>query len=355
VAVLALVSTIFVMVTAARADDDYDRYVDGEKTWMQKAVLVRTGIELRKKLPPSFETKQQLSSGGIEIEAKPGEGDGKSDQLSVFLYYSSNAGGDWKRVELARRLEKPSRYHADLEAVPQVGSVRVSDNLGRASVEMSCRQESWPPGGAFLDRCCALYSGSRLEECVSEAAPVGCMFPLASEELPVDDLPARAGDDLDMTIAYAGFDDEYLYVAIAVQKDISPGSLTPVSFHQYGFVVLDPRKIVPASEDYLPHDGLLVRYVPFGEGSPDFVPACSIVKRVEDEFVPDTGPVDCIVDSPLVYIRLNRQKAGIGGAKYLIITAHTGIISGLTLDNFSFINMTRPTGLYLTGAPEQEE
>lgn len=322
-------------------------------------IVRRISNMMREQLPPEFASESvrtlAAESGGrvsISIKTEPGhsEDDNKAPVISVGAQVSADGGRTWRSGGLDNKnaaaggitvWEGAIDIGAGSEAI---ASFRAVDEKQRVAVTLPCSVKKWPPVEEMWDASCVQFQDSRLDACLGRINPAGCMVQMAQDQPPVDDMPYTAGDDLDLIASYIGGDSEYIYLSMAVQRSVSPGSLTPIMLHQYAFVMMSPNRIAPASEDRIPHDGILVRYMPQGETAPDFVQPCAIVTMgEEDEYVLDTESVECVCEGPFVFFKLDRAALGVEKIRELLVMSHTGTVRGIKKEDFSYVDFSLPT------------
>lgn len=326
-----------------------DEKVEVYEPLVPLVVIKTVSKELRERFPPEITDPSARTGGGgtYSVKIERGPGDEKADVSGGRVCVEE--GSSWNCASLVPDREKANYFSGALPAGTGVLSARGIDEKGRVSVHAPCKAAGWPPEKLLASKSCLKKSGPALEKCVQDAIPLGCYFPLAVEELPVDDKPSRAGDDLDLIESYFGYDDKYLYGIIVVQRTVSPGSLTPPTMHHYGFTIIDPRQIVPTSEEALPQGGIFARYIPLGITNKDFIIPCAV--DLDDipgrEKHSDAENITCTYNGPFMFMKIDRNAFGMVNSRELVVIAHTGILSGLDKKDFSYINKTMPTMLYI--------
>lgn len=346
---VAMVVVLAFGATVARGVEYLDDKEEVYEPIVPVVVIKTVSKELRERFPPEIsEPSARKGGGAYSVKAEIGPGDQKAGMAGASV--CAQDGAAWTCSRLMPDRERPKYFSGVAPAGEGVLSARAWDEKGRASVQASCPAMGWPPEKLLASTSCLKKSGAALEKCVQDATPIGCFFPLATEELPVDDKPGSAGDDLDMIESYFGYDDKYLYGIITVQKAVSPGSLTPPTMHHYGFTIMDPRQIVPASDEAVPQGGIFARYTPLGLENKDFITPCA----VDMDMIPgrdrysDTANISCSSKGPFLFMKIDRAAFGFMNSRELVVIAHTGILSGLDKKNFSYINRTPPTMMYIS-------
>lgn len=347
---VAMVAAFCAGAMAATGVEYLDETVEKKYEPLVPVVVIKTvSNEMRERFPPEISDPSARKGGGAaySVKAEVGPGDEKAGMAGASV--CAQNGAAWKCAALMPDRERPGYFSGAAPAGGGFLSARAWDEKGRVSAQAPCAATGWPPEKLLAAGSCLKKSGPALEKCVQDAIPLGCYFPLSAEELPIDDRPGRAGDDLDMIESYFGYDDKYIYGIIVVQRTISPGSLTPPTMHHYGFTIMDPRQIVPASDEAVPHGGIFARFIPLGLQNKDFVSPCA----VDTDEIPgrerysDVENITCSSNGPFLFMKIDRGAFGFMNSRELVVVSHTGILSGLDKKDFSYINKSMPTMFYV--------
>ncbi len=313
---------------------------------------------MRDQLPPYFASvtvKTQSSDAGrrvtIKLKTEPGysENGKKAPIIAVGAQMSTNKEKTWKAVELNNEAARAGQItqwsaSADIGGGAPTVALRAKDEKLRMAVTVPCKVSAWPAAAAMWRTSCVQLQDKKLDSCLAKQTPAGCMIQIAQDEPPVDDMPYTAGDDLDMIASYIGYDDKYIYLSMTVQREISPGSLTPIMLHQYAFVLMLPNKIAPATEDRIPHNGIIVRYMPQGETAPGFIDPCGIITLgADNKYILDTKSATCSAEGPFLFMKIDRLALGTDKVNELLVIAHTGTVRGVKKDEFSYVDFSMPT------------
>lgn len=249
---------------------------------------------------------------------------------NVKAFSSSNGGNSWKATDLAEAT--PERLAWRGKPGGSMISVYAVNDVGSAVSELKCMEKKGLPLAQS-----SFGSG--------DPRPKGCTFTGGPEELPIDDPPAKAGEDLDMLDFRVGYDAKYVYFAMMVEGEISAGSLTPLVFNEYGIIAMNPESEVTTTEGALPLDGAYIRYVPMGMSVPSLVKACGAVVYKNKTLVLDTESVTCTKSNEYVLFKVKRSLWGKKPVKELLVSSHTATLRESGLAMFSFVDYTNITRL----------
>lgn len=353
---LMCAAVVFFMIAADAPDDE-----NGEEKGpvILPAAIFNKSLDMIKKLPLPL-----ISNSGIEPAAPaPREPafvkvwitNAKSSVTaklnSVTGYYSSNGGSVWKSIAMMQDAKDPVKWFGPLPGRAR-GAVTLvaydaANDAGGNLVELACVQKKWPPPESYLKSDCLRLDADMFRTCVEDRLPKGCLFSGGAEQPPVDDLPARAGDDLDIVGFRIGFDDKFLYFDMTVQRTIAAGSITPIALNQYSVMIFDAASKDPEPKEGLPLSGVMARFLPMGLTAPDFISPCAAVLNQQGKTAPDAGAVECDTNGPHLFMKVRRDLWGNPFPKELIVYAHTGILREKNFDQFSFVDITGLTRVRL--------
>jgi hypothetical protein len=355
--VVACAASMFFAIAADAPEDQTDE--EKGPTLLPSAIFTRS-VEMLKSSPLPV-----VASAGFG-PAAPGPrtpvtvsvaiGNAKSNVKAkitrVGVFHSADGGRSWGETQLAFDAADSTKWSGKLPGRGRGASVLVSFDASNESggnlIEPACMQRKWPPSDSYTKSDCGQEAGAAVfEACLKNRRPRGCMFQSGAEAPPVDDLPSRAGDDLDLLSFRVGFDDSYLYFDLTVQREISAGSLTPIALNQYTVMIFDPASKNPEPKAGLPLDGVMARFLPIGLESPDFIAPCAAVLNRGDKVVQDTIAVVCAADGQHLFMKVKRNLWGKSFPKELIVFAHTGILRERNFDQFSFVDVTGMTRVRL--------
>jgi len=259
-----------------------------------------------------------------------------TEHANAFI--SGNQGRSWRSQELgmdpADRDHRLCSFRSQKPGSEILVSLLARNDLNGYMIELACEQKNAPaPSPAF--------SG------LNEPQPRGCLFSAETENPPIDDPPGRAGEDLDILDVRIGHNKNHLFFLMRVQGEISHGSLTPTILHQYSFMIFDPDGPTTTPEGAMPLNGVMLRYIPFGVSSPNFVQPCGAVVIRNNAPVVETKNVDCKTDGPFLVFRVNKKLWENKFPRELLILAGTGTLRNRTLSEFSFVDSTNLTRVRL--------
>ncbi len=252
----------------------------------------------------------------------------------VNAFFSGNGGRSWRSQELGMDpASKDHRLYSFRSQKPGSGiivSLLARNSLNGYMIELACEERNAPsPSPAFSS--------------LNDPKPRGCFFSAETENPPLDDPPGRAGEDLDILDFRIGHNKKSLFFLIRIQGELSPGSITPTILHQYSVMLFDPEASPSTPEGMMPLDGVMLRYIPFGVSSPNFVKPCGAVVTKDNASVLDTKNVDCKYDGPFLIFNVNKSLWGGKFPRELVVFANTGTLRNKNLSEFSFVDFTNLT------------
>ncbi|HOO56360.1 MAG TPA: hypothetical protein PLN69_06030 [bacterium] len=346
---LLIFTIIFFYATFAFAQDDYESE-ESPVSMVPQAIVLKSKAILKDQLMPylksvKVEPENPVAGKGFALKADIGyKGQLPNEKTAVAkAYYSRNPGGKWNAENLVRLEGGQSVWGGVIPGSPAKSEVTVAlftaGEKGGALAELGCKVGRWTPGDSYYKEDCHRVSRRDFGVCLENREPRTCMFPAAMDTAPYDDHSMKIGDDYDIVDFRVGYDDRFLYVDIAVQKSISPGSITPISLNSYSVMIFNPEIREIAGEG-LPYGGVMARFVPMGIEAPDFVDACSVVMNENGSDILKEDVIECEAKDPHVFFKINRNLWGEKTPDQLAVYAHTGIIRKKELDEYSFVDLT---------------
>lgn len=218
------------------------------------------------------------------------------ETVSASLFYSVDGGETYTEISMEQDEKNPCLWIATIP--PQKPGTQVNfyiravDSVGNIATEMPAEVKNWPPD----DKTLALTS------------------------LDDDDKDQVVSDEMDILSTYAGYDEEYFYVKMVMQKNISEGDLQKPFLNAYGVGILNMEK----GSDIL--GGYLLAYVPYFNKLINY-PKCIFYDTGRISFVFDAGAVE-IVDKNNLYMKVKRQSLGKADSKtFKLLYGTVGVIT----------------------------
>ncbi|MEW5944806.1 MAG: hypothetical protein AB1742_01275 [bacterium] len=307
---------------------------------------------LATRYPPMLEsvtTSPESPAGGedVEITAVIQNDSSLTDDETVEAYvvYSADGGESWDEVELEQGGDDKTwtgTIPGQDSGTELIYAVRAIDTSENVYVEMVCDVdgENWPPD---TDEDCV--STEDPSNCESNL-PVNCLFPMSRDESPLDDEDSLVNEDLDFWDYRVGNDGENYYIDLAVQGEITSGTVSPMDVYGYVVLMINPDKGgAGGGLEELLDSGLLVLYAPHAEiagGAAPIFP-CMIGWKQGSSMATDRESISCDAAKNHLFLSFPIEKAFDNPSAYLtylVLNGHITNISPLTGDIGNYSHWT---------------
>lgn len=271
----------------------------------------------------------------------------EDETSEVYLIYTTDGGATWNQVELEQQ-DNEKLWTGEIPGQPSgtevLYGIKALDSSGNVYVEAVCKMPGSPLEiEDYIDNDCVNKGDVSLCEA---KMPRGCMFPLSSDDSPLNDEAALISDDFDFWDYRIGYDDDNVYMDLAVEGKVSPGTASPMNIHLYIGGVLNPDK--PASGtglDAIARQGGAFIHGPLLTLSGGLAKPCSFLYQKGNTAVQDETAIKCIAKrNHLLYV-VKRSAIGDNPSNILeflaLSAAGTSIspVNGALYDNSHFTNV----------------
>ncbi len=227
---------------------------------------------------------------------------------SVSVYYLVNWEEPWKSIELESGDSKA--WTGELPAFNSgdevVFAIRAIDSSTNVFTTVPCKvipEEEILTAKHLKD--CTKVASPDVAACNDDLLPHGCLMRISSDEEPLDDEDAKIPVDSDYVDYRVGYDDNFIYLDLAVQGKVYQGTMNPIDIRAYAALVLNPDKIGKTKnlDDLLAAGGGgVLLYAPLADMAGGLVKSCALIYMKGNEAVQDDKAVQCKAkDNHLVY------------------------------------------------------
>lgn len=224
------------------------------------------------------------------------------DTDTVSIVYSTDGGKTWAQADMDPDKENTKLWKGEIPGQPSgtdvIFGLKAVNYSGNMYVEAACSLQGTPAKDeSYLKNECVVSGDS--QQCKA-GLPIGCMFPMSINRVDPDEDNRSIPDDLDITDARVGYDDDNFFIDVIVKGKVSPGTMSPMNTHIYVAGGINPDK--PGGSDQgvesIIMQGAVMTYIPVNAGAP-----CMIYfLRGMDEIMRDVYSGGCAAnDNHLIY------------------------------------------------------
>lgn len=268
------------------------------------------------------ETPEPDEAVEITVKAADHPEAGDDETSDVFVYFSVDDGETWEQFQLDE--DEDDTWIGEFPGQPAETTVlygiRIVNDSGSTYVEAVCKAPESPlkTNGSQDEDC---FNAPDSEKC-EEPLPVGCMFPLAAEEPPVDDQDALIPGIFDARGYRVSYDDEHIYFDYTYEGNLSDLENIPnmSPFIMTAIFLPDKAKYDYGFESILGSGGVL-GYLP-GNKIP-----CSYDMLKGSEIVESVSSAECEARGNHVMFSLDRSSFDAARDEFNLIAMNAYIVS----------------------------